>query len=394
MNYQDEFFTPDEVDEQIRRVSQHQAGEQADAEAMAYLHGLYKNGAGQEQRALDRMWNRIAEAAPSLQSTQNESVRGIILPMQTQQNPTRYSNQPAPRRRPSLAQRLGVLAAALFLVLLVGSLAFVFYSVRHQPNSPASGNPTPAPVHHASPTPGHQASPTSSSTPVPVPLKVIAVTMAVNPTSIAGIPCGTNVTVTYTAKFYVSPNNTGGVVKFTYTIDNGRGDTPASLTFDKGQTLGTYSFQWSGALPIDHTMPEQGGVIVTSPNAVQSPLLGPTGACSPAAFNVTGVTMSVSPASIAGMKCGTDVTVTYTATFHIAPDSNGGTIQFQYTINNGRGSTPASLSVAPGNTTATYSFSWSGALPADHTMPEPGGVIVTGPNALNPVLVAPTGQCS
>ena len=390
MNYQDEFFTPDEVDEQIRRVSQHQAGEQADAEAMAYLRGLYKNGAGQEQRALDRMWNRIAEAAPSLQSTQNESARGIILPMKTQENQTQYSNQPAPRRRRSLAQRLGVLAAAVFLLLLVGSMALVFYSVRH----PGTGAPTPTPVHHVSPTPVHQASPTSVSTPVPVPMKVIAVTMAVNPTSIAGIPCGTNVTVTYTAKFYVSPNNTGGVVKFTYTVNNGRGSTPASITFNKGQTLGTYSFQWSGALPIDHTMPEPGGVTVTSPNSVSSPLLGPTGACSSAAFNVTSVTMSVSPTSIAGIKCGTNVTVTYTATFHIAPDSNGGTIRFQYTINNGRGSTPASLTVAPGNTTATYSFTWSGALPADHTYPSQGGVIVTGPNSLNPVLVAPTGQCS
>jgi hypothetical protein len=391
MSYQDEFFTPDEVDEQIRRVSQHQAGEQADAEAMAYLRGLYKNSAGQEQRTLDRMWNRIAGAAPSLQSTQNESAKGTIIPMQTHQNQTQYSNQPAPRRRRSLAQRLGVLAAAVFLVLLVGSMAFVFYSVRHQPNSPAS---SPTPTHHISPTPVHHTTPTSAPTTVPVPLKVIAVTMAVNPTSIAGMTCGTNVTVTYTARFYVTPNNTGGVVKFTYTIDNGRGDTPASLTFDKGQTLGTYSFQWSGALPIDHTMPEPGGVMVTSPNAVSSPLLGPTGTCSPAAFNVTSVTMSVSPTSIAGLKCGTNVTVTYTATFHIAPDGNGGTIRLMYTVNNGRGSTPASLTVAPGNTIATYSFTWSGALPIDHTMPEPGGVQVTSPNSLTSTLIGPTGQCS
>jgi hypothetical protein len=104
--------------------------------------------------------------------------------------------------------------------------------------------------------------------------------------------------------------------------------------------------------------------------------------------------MAVSPTSIAGMKCGTHVTVTYTATFHVAPDSNGGTVQFMYTVNNGRGSTPASLTVAPGVTVMTYSFTWSGALPADHTYPEQGGVIVSSPNALNPVLVAPTGQCS
>ena len=218
--------------------------------------------------------------------------------------------------------------------------------------------------------------------------------MAVNPTSIAGMTCGTNVTVTYTATFHVAPGSSGGVVQFDYTVNNGRGITPASITFDKGETSKTYTFHWSGALPIDHTYPEPGGVIVTSPNSISSPLVGPTGTCSPAAFKVTSVTMSVSPTSIAGMKCGTNVTVTYTATFHIVPDSNGGTIQFQYTVNNGRGTTLASLPVAPGNTIATYSFTWSGALPADHTYPQQGGVMVTGPNSLNPVLVALTGQCS
>jgi len=34
------------------------------------------------------------------------------------------------------------------------------------------------------------------------------------------------------------------------------------------------------ALPIDHTYPEPGGVIVSSPNAINSPLLGPSGSCS------------------------------------------------------------------------------------------------------------------
>lgn len=388
MSYQDEFFTPDEVDEQIRRVSQHKAGEQADAEALAYLRSMYRTDVQQERRSLDRMWNRIAGAAPSLQSTQNEYDKGIVLPMQeTHQPQTQYSNQPPPRRRAPLARRLGLLAAAVFLVLLVGSMALVFYAARHQP---ATGAPTPAPTKVHTVVPATPATPTTAA----VPLQVTSVDIAVNPTSIAGMTCGTNVTITYTATFHVAPGSAGGVVKFMYTVNNGRGSTPASITFNKGQTSQTYSFKWSGALPIDHSMPEPGGVIVTSPNAYTSQRMGPTGACSPAAFNVTSVTMSASPASIAGLACGTNVTVTYTATFHIAPDSNGGTIRFMYTINNGRGSTPASLTVAPGNTTATYSFTWSGALPADHTMPAPGGVIVSAPNTLNPVLTAPTGQCS
>ena len=104
--------------------------------------------------------------------------------------------------------------------------------------------------------------------------------------------------------------------------------------------------------------------------------------------------MTVSPASIAGIKCGTNLTVTYTATFRVAPDSNGGVVQFQYTTNNGRGTNLASLTFPPGVTTLTYSFTWSGSLPADHTAPGQGGVIVTSPNAVNSGLFGPTGKCS
>ncbi len=112
-----------------------------------------------------------------------------------------------------------------------------------------------------------------------------------------------------------------------------------------------------------------------------------------AAFNVTGIDMAVQPRSIAGNACGTPITVTYTATFHIAANSPGGTIQFTYTVNNGRGSAPASITVAPGQTTATYSFSWSGNLPADHTYPGLGGVMATSPNSITSLLLKPNGVC-
>jgi hypothetical protein len=104
--------------------------------------------------------------------------------------------------------------------------------------------------------------------------------------------------------------------------------------------------------------------------------------------------MAVNPTSIAGLTCGTNLTVTYTATFHVAPGSNGGTVQFQYTVNNGRSSGPGNVTFAAGITSMTYTFTWSGTLPADHTYPEPGGVIVTSPNAFNPQLIGPTGSCS
>jgi hypothetical protein len=114
-------------------------------------------------------------------------------------------------------------------------------------------------------------------------LQVTSVIMAVTPTSIAGLACGTTLTVTYTATIHVAPNSPGGTVQFSSTVDNGRGQTPASITFNSGEMSKTYSFTWSGALPADHTAPGLGGIQVTSPNQLTSPLIAPTGQCAPVA---------------------------------------------------------------------------------------------------------------
>jgi hypothetical protein len=376
MMHQDDFFTPEEVDRQIDQVSQLKEGERADAEALAYLRSYYQADAQQEQDTLDRIWNRIAGATLFEQDRQESENK---LTMQNPQTPygarAMGSSRGSHPRRTSLMQRLGILAAAVFLVALVGSMAMVFYAVRHNNGGTGSGNPT------APPATAH------------APFKVTSVDMSVTPASIAGIACGTNLTVTYTATFHVVPNSAGGVVQFGYTVNNGRGQSMASLTFGPGETTKTYTFTWSGTLPADHTYPEPGGVQVTSPNAITSALVGPTGMCTSAAFRVTSIDMAVSPASISGLACGSYLTVTYTATFHVAPASPGGTVQFSYTVNNGRGQSMASLTFGPGETTKTYTFTWSGALPADHTYPEPGGVQVTSPNAITSALVGPTGMC-
>jgi predicted thioesterase len=371
----DEFYLPEEVDRQIESVSQFKEGDRIDAEALAYLRSFYQADAQQEQETLDRIWNRIAGATLFEKDIQESEKK---LPMQNPQ--TQYSSigsvrQSRPRRSP-LMQRLSILAAAVFLVALVGSMAIVFYAVRH--NNGGSASPPP----------------TSTISTGRVPLKVTSVSMSVTPGSIADLSCGTNLTVTYTALFHVSPNSAGGTVQFEYTVNNGRGQTPASINFNPGETTKSYTFTWSGALPLDHTYPEPGGVQVTSPNQLTSPLVGPAGQCVPANFQVTKIDMAVSPTSIQGLSCGTSIVVTYTATIHVAPNSSGGTVKLNYTVNNGRGQTPASINFGQGETTKTYTFTWSGALPADHTYPEPGGIQVTSPNQLTSSPVGPTGQCT
>lgn len=111
-------------------------------------------------------------------------------------------------------------------------------------------------------------------------------------------------------------------------------------------------------------------------------------------FAVQSVDLTVSPNSIAGKACGSAATFTYTATFHVPPGTAGGAIQFMYTSNNGRGSQSASVTVPAGQTTATYTFTTSGTLYADHTYPGIAEVLVTSPNMVNSPQVKPAGLCS
>lgn len=265
MNEQGDLFTPEEVDMQIEQVSQGQTGERADARAMAYLRSFYRMDASQEQEALLRIWQRIRDATPAAPaSSQQESEE----PTPMQQQPVLFSNQISDPPRRTLWQRLGILAAIIVVVALIGSLTLLFSATRPQPAGPASGTVLPV----ASSTAAHTPRPTA-------PFLVTSIDMAVSPASIAGLSCGTQMTVTYTATIHVRANSPGGNVTFGYTVNNGRSQNIASVHFAAGQTQKSYSFTWSGPLPIDHTYPEPGGISVTSPNALISPLVGPHGTC-------------------------------------------------------------------------------------------------------------------
>jgi hypothetical protein len=240
---------------------------------------------------------------------------------------------------------------------------------------------------------GSGSTPTPATTPVA--FKITSIDLSVNPNSIAGMLCGSSASFTYTTTFHMPVDTAGGTIQFAYTLNNGRSQTNATVTVAPGETTKTSTFTSSGTLPPDHTYPGIAEVLSSSPNVVHSPQVKPAGSCTAAAaFKVTSIDMAVSPTTIAGKACGTSLTVTYTATFHLAANSLGGTIQFVYTVNNGRSSPSASVTVAPGETTKTYSFTWSGNLPADHTYPEDGGVITSSPNAVASPLVKPDGLCS
>ena len=294
-------------------------------------------------------------------------------------NPDASSGQRrlAPRRRGRFATVLAAFAAVLIVALMLAVVRGVTGS---------GSGPGLAPTATVPP---------AATAATSVPFTVTSVDLSVAPTSIAGTTCGSTASFTYTAIFHVPANTAGGTIQFAYTLNNGRSQTPASVTVAPGETSKTFMFNSSGTLPSDHTYPEPAVVMVTSPNSVLSSPVRPTGACVVSGpFQVTSASMKVNPTSIAGTSCGTYLTVTYTATFHLAPNGPGGTIQFEYTVNNGRGSNLTSITVPPGQTTATYTFTWSGNLPPDHTAPEGGGVVVHSPNNVTSGLVGPSGRCS
>jgi hypothetical protein len=112
-----------------------------------------------------------------------------------------------------------------------------------------------------------------------------------------------------------------------------------------------------------------------------------------ATFRVTGIDLSVTPTTISTWACGSYIQVVYNAVFHVVSDPKGGTIVFSYTLNNGRSQTAEKLTINPGQHLSNFVFTWQGSLPADHTYPGPGGVLVTSPNYLQSQMVYPTGGC-
>lgn len=112
-----------------------------------------------------------------------------------------------------------------------------------------------------------------------------------------------------------------------------------------------------------------------------------------ASFHVNSVQLFMSPTTLATWRCGASIQVVYHALFTVSSGPSGGTMRFSWTLNNGRGQTNAQLTIIPGQTRSDYTFTWQGALPADHTQPGVAIVLVTAPNRVESRGVYPTAGC-
>ena len=132
----------------------------------------------------------------------------------------------------------------------------------------------------ASPSHSHSASSTSLATTNAATFTVTGIDMSVTPTSVSLWKCGSYIQVVYNAVFHVVSGPNGGTIAFSYTVNNGRSQTFEKLTILPGQRLTNFTFTWQGSLPLDHTYPGLGGVLVTSPNYFLSQKVFPSGKCS------------------------------------------------------------------------------------------------------------------
>jgi hypothetical protein len=173
---------------------------------------------------------------------------------------------------------IGLVVAAVLVLLLVGGL---FYVLGQRNNTSPGLTPTPGVT--PAPTPTATATPGTTPTPTPtsVPFQVTTINLSVNPLSIAGKSCGTQLTITYTATFNVLPKGPGGAVQFTYTTDGGRNSQTGVVQFSPGQTSMKFQFPASGTLELNGAFPGAGQVTTTSPNTISSQAATPSGACTP-----------------------------------------------------------------------------------------------------------------
>src|SRR5205807_10300124 len=133
---------------------------------------------------------------------------------------------------------------------------------------------------------------------------------AVNPSSFSGIPCGTTTNIAFTASISVAENG-GGTVSYTWDILNS--NMSGSVTFAPGETSKTVTYTLSNyTVQLSSTSSVFGSLSAQAVNALSSSRNGPGGVCKlPGPFQVVGISISTSPASLTEIACASTITVVY-----------------------------------------------------------------------------------
>jgi hypothetical protein len=112
---------------------------------------------------------------------------------------------------------------------------------------------------------------------LPGPFQVVSITMSVNPSSVSGVACGTTINITYTATVNIAADSNAGTVSLVW---NAVFEHPgASITFAPMQTVGTVSLTISEKAARYINFPRPVSIASTSPNALSSAPVVPSGQC-------------------------------------------------------------------------------------------------------------------
>jgi len=280
-----------------------------------------------------------------------------------------------------------MLKHSIIKILFVGIAVLGIAACGGPTGSSADQAPTDTPATTAVSSPA--SSPTSAQSTGP--LHLTGVALAVNPSSFAAIPCGTTTNIVFTASISVAENG-GGTVSYTWNILNST--MPGSVSFAPGETNKTVTYTLSNyTVLLSSTSSVFGSLAAQATgNSLSSSRNGPGGVCKlPGPFQVVGISISTSPASLTGIACTSTITVVYTATITIAPDSNAGTVQLVWTVGNQHPG--VSVAFAPTQTVKTITISETGKIGRFSPFPHGASLASTSPNAVSSALVKPTGMC-
>lgn len=237
------------------------------------------------------------------------------------------------------------------------------------------------------------ASPKVSASPsaTAAPMHVTGLSVTVNPSTLSHVTCGGATNLVYTAAIFIDAGSNGGQVTFTWNANGAT--TPGSVTFAPGDTSKTVTYALNN-VAIQYAATANTSVTLTVNNngqTVTSAPVKPAGNCTfPGPFVVTGVSASVNPASLAGIPCNTTMTVVYTVTVTIAPNSNGGTVVVDMMV--GQFHRAGNVFFSPGTTVQNLTFSITAKI--THTTPPGMTFASTSPNAVSSSPVKPAGPCS
>lgn len=156
MRQDDDFPTSEALDEQIERLSIEANTLSPSTRLVHDLHSTYEPYATNDARSLERVWERLAHSQNAMLSRQDENIQPIDTQKYRQER-SHYmiTTTRSVSRRRTLQQRAGIIAAMLFLTLLVGSMIVVLNYAHQGSTQTSSPSHAIAPVHKQSPTFSH-----------------------------------------------------------------------------------------------------------------------------------------------------------------------------------------------------------------------------------------------